>query len=109
MRLTADAATIVDEFNVDKAREHLLTIHMLNIDTAILYAASIVCQLPISSRKNKWLPTTANWRAVELVRHQAAERVRAIYHRHDVTTLVTNQNALPKWMRAVHDAALTIL
>lgn len=109
MRQTADAATILEEFNVDKEDQHLRTIEMLNIDAAILYVASIVCQLPSKSRKNKWLPTTQNWRAVKLVQHQAASRIRAIYKKHNVATLFTNQHTLPKWMRDVHDKALDIL
>ena len=100
---------ILEEFNVDKENEHLRTIEMLNIDAAILYVASIVCQLPSKSRKNKWLPTTQNWRAVKLVQHQAASRIRAIYKKHNVATLFTNQHTLPKWMRDVHDKALDIL
>lgn len=109
MRETMPAGEIKREFNVDKQKEHMATIHMLNVDTAVLYAASIVNELPARLRTYKWLPNDQDWRTVPLVAHQAAVRVHQVYHKHNVTSLLTNINSMPKWLREIHDSALKLL
>jgi len=105
----ASRSAIRDEFNVYRDREIQTTVDMLNVDTAIIFAASIVRELPASQRRNVWLPTTQNWRAVERVKHSIADQVRHLYNVHQTpAALVTDANALPRWMHEVGVKALSI-
>ena len=93
----------------------------LNVDTALLYAASILSELPKTQRPKKAMPTQAEWRRCENTRTLYLKAVLAI---HDIlTTTPTHQTASgtgprtrllaaestqPRWLQRIKDKVLVL-
>jgi len=90
----------------------------LNIDAGLLFAASIVSELPAAHRQYKVLPWCARWREGTILHRNALCRVRQLYAEHHLkkqtrpstsADLVTSTSGTrPAWLEAVKTHAQTI-
>ena len=88
-------------------REHW--IRSLNIDTAMLYAASFLAELGQGRRSKKAMPSAPEWRLGASRWFSALWRLARLMRgrEHGQPTLAVNYFSPPSWFRAVKDAALT--
>ena len=97
---------------------HASFVDALNIDTGLLFAASIVSELPAVHRQNKLLPQKTQWRECLAVHRAALCRVRQVYVEYHLkkqtrpstsADLVTSTSGTrPAWLEAVKTHAQTI-
>lgn len=89
----------------------------LNVDTALLYAASVICELAPGSRPFKTLPGCLAWRkqaGVESCYLGAILTIRNLYlqelksNPRQPTHLITSTHTQPRWLQRVKDCALTL-
>ena len=79
---------------------------MLSVDLGLLYAASLVNELPSKLRPNRPLPRTENWREQGVCFLNAACRVRAIYLKYGRGELARDGSEL--WLRRLRDKLLEV-
>jgi len=81
---------------------------MLNVDTAILYAAMIMDELP--RRRHRFaLPRTARWRnAASSTCCTAIHGARGIYKLHHRSSPPVLARGTERWLTKIRDAALTL-
>ena len=79
---------------------------MLSVDMGLLFAASIVDQLPASLRPDRPLPCTENWRDHARGYLGAVERVRELYKAYGKGLLARDGTEL--WIRRLHSQVLEI-
>jgi len=95
------------EFDPQTERERW--VHALNLDTALLYAATTIGELPQARRSQRAVPKRADWRELGGVWLNALNRVhRIMMNRGASAWLASNRFSLPGWFAAVKDRALTI-
>jgi len=89
-------------------RERMLTERkmMLSVDLGLLYAASIVHELPLRLRPARPLPCREDWREHAGSYLNAICRVRDIYRQHSGPVITRTGNEL--WLRRLRDSALDI-
>lgn len=89
----------------------------LNVDTALLYAASVICELAPGSRPFKTLPGCPAWRkqwGAESCYLGAILKIRNLYLQElktnpgQTTHLITSCHTQPRWLQRVKDCALTL-
>ena len=96
----------------------------LNVDTALLYAASVLSELPKTQRPKKALPTHGTWRAGENTDALYCKAVVAIHRILNPTTshlagnnnnnteahtrLLAAESTQPRWLQRVKDRALVL-
>jgi hypothetical protein len=79
---------------------------MLSVDMGLLFAASIVHQMPASLRPDRPLPCTENWRDNASCFFTAVERVRDLYKAYGQGILARDGTEL--WLRRLKDQVLDI-
>ena len=79
---------------------------MLSVDLGLLFAASIVHQMPASLRPNRPLPCTEDWREDANCYFGAVERVRHLYLAYGKGLLARDGTEL--WLRRLHSQVLEI-
>ena len=89
-------------------RERLLSEQrmMLSVDVGLLYAASIVHELPPRLRPARPLPCSEDWRDHAFSYLSAICRVRGLYKQHSGPVMTRTGNEL--WLRRLRDQALHI-
>ena len=89
-------------------------IDALNIDTVILYAASVLESMPSSQRPYKVLPRHPRWREDLHFYRRVICSVRKIYHAHvknkrrGVQFLFTNPSTRPSWVERIRDGVMDL-
>jgi len=79
---------------------------MLSVDLGLLYAASLVHELPYRSRPNRPLPRTEDWRKHGTAYFNAICRVREVYMKHGRGELARDGSEF--WLKRLRDKLLTI-
>lgn len=94
--------------DVEAERERV--VHMLNLDTALLYAASLVCELPPGLKPTCLMPEANGWRARAMIWATAMNKIIKIYGPHSVDAeMIQSTVSLPRWARKIKDRCLEIL
>jgi hypothetical protein len=79
---------------------------MLSVDLGLLYAASLVHELPYRSRPNRSLPSTENWRMHGTRYFNAICRVREVYMKYGRGELARDGSEF--WLKRLRDNLLSI-
>jgi hypothetical protein len=80
---------------------------MLSVDLGLLYAASIIHELPESRRPRRALPCSEDWRNYATCYVNAIVRVRAVYLKYGNGKLSRGETT-ELWLRRLRDRVLTI-
>jgi hypothetical protein len=98
----------------DVASERKQWIRVLNVDTALLFAASTLSPLPASRRSKKAVPGSNDWRSMGAVWASAVDRVNRIRMSKEgssgsnTPSPATNAYSPPSWFSSIKDRALFI-
>ena len=93
----------VSRFEADAALQMFTT--WLNVDLAVLFAASVVAECGSLSR-GRLLPGSASgWRQEPLYYARAVATVTKLYTRHKRTGIISSLNAVPRYIEAVQRVA----
>lgn len=99
-----------EEQLLDVTEERERVVHMLNLDTALLYVASLVCELPPGLKPTCMMPAANGWRARAMIWATAMNKIVQIYRPHSVgAELIQSTVSLPRWARKIKDRCLEIL
>ena len=105
----------IDQHAAAALRQELVM--ALNVDTALLYAASVIGELPASRRPNKTLPHCLAWRkqrGAEVAYLNAILAIRNLYlteltaNPTQPARLLTSPSDQPRWLQKVKDRILTL-
>ena len=101
----------IDRRGLDALRQELVT--ALNIDTALLYAASVISELPSNRRPKKTMPRSLDWRkqksflrAILTIRNIYIDELKANPNRRP--HLLTSAYDQPRWLQRVKNRLLTL-
>ena len=110
-----DASTPIhlpfDTSHVAQLRRELVI--ALNVDTALLYAATLLDEIPPSRRPNRKTPSSRLWRSAvsaDTVYLKPVNAIRRILNAHEqeATVLLTSETSHQRWLQKVKDSVMVL-
>ena len=85
----------------------------LNLDTALLYVATLLNELPVSRRPNRTTPSSRLWRSATSADVTYLKPINAIRkilkaHADETTPLLTSETLQPNWLQKVKDQVMVL-
>jgi hypothetical protein len=85
----------------------------LNLDTALLYVATLLNELPASRRPNRTTPSSRLWRSATSADVTYLKPINAIRkilkaHADETPALLTAETIQPKWLQKVKDQVMVL-